>query len=365
MKLNKGFHSGPHQRKVSANEPDAKAMLPESPGVRLSAASTMRLASVLTPLNDYHLTLAAQCGVEDITVRYPGPDLESLLCLKRQIESHGLRLAIVEGYLPIEHLKLGCDHDGSELAAMKTLIRHLGQAGVPILCYNFMAGTDWVRTRLDAPERGGAKVTGFDLREAQRAMSLSATAGTIAAQRITAEELWTNLERLLRELVPVAEEAGVFLAMHPDDPPLPEFQGKARIMNSVENFERLVRLVPSAHNGICFCQGTFAAMGVDIPATIRRLGPHIRYVHFRDVRGTGPAQFVETFHDNGPTDMVAAMAAYREVGFRGPLRPDHVPQLIGEEQGEPGYTMLGRLFAYGFMRGLMQAAEKFVPDPKR
>jgi mannonate dehydratase len=97
-------------------------------------------------------------------------------------------------------------------------------------------------------------------------------------------------------------------------------------------------------------------MGVDIPATIRRLGPHIKYVHFRDVRGT-PEDFAETFHDNGPTDMVAAMRALREVGFAGPLRPDHVPQLVGEEDGEPGYTMMGRLFAYGYIQGLMQATE--------
>ena len=324
----------------------------------------MRLASVLTPLDQYNLTLAAQCGVQDITVRYPGPDFADLLRLQKQIEAHDMRLAIVEGYLPIERLKLGRD-DGSELAAMKSLIGHMGKAGVPILCYNFMAGTDWVRTRLDAPERGGARVTEFNLQAAEHAVSLSATASTIAADRISAEQLWANLERLLRELVPVAEECGVFLAMHPDDPPLQEFQGKARIMNSVENFERLVALVPSKHNGICFCQGTFAAMGVDIPATIRRLGPHIRYVHFRDVRATSPGHFVETFHDNGPTDMVAAMAAYREAGFTGPLRPDHVPQLIGEEGGEPGYTMLGRLFAYGYMRGLMQAAEKFVRVPSQ
>jgi len=330
----------------------------------LHPVSAMRLASVLTPLSDYNLTLAAQCGVEDITVRYPGPSLEDLLRLKRQVESHGLRLAIVEGYLPIERIKLGRD-DGTELAAMKLLIRQMGEAGIPILCYNFMAGTDWVRTRLDAPERGGARVTEFDLAAAERAVSLSATASSISTDRISAEALWTNLERLLRELVPVAEECGVFLAMHPDDPPLPEFQGKARIMNSIENFERLVRLVPSAHNGICFCQGTFASMGVDIPATIRRLGPHIRYVHFRDVRATGPGHFVETFHDNGPTDMVAAMAAYREAGFTGPMRPDHVPQLIGEEHGEPGYTMLGRLFAYGYMRALMQSAEKLVRIPSQ
>jgi mannonate dehydratase len=88
----------------------------------------------------------------------------------------------------------------------------------------------------------------------------------------------------------------------------------------------------------------------------RRLGNHIRYVHFLDVRGTATS-FTETFHDNGPTDMVAAMRAYRSVGFDGPIRPDHVPQLVGEEGGEPGYTMKGRLFAYGYMRGLMQATE--------
>jgi mannonate dehydratase len=125
-------------------------------------------------------------------------------------------------------------------------------------------------------------------------------------------------------------------------------------MNSVENFERLVELVPSPSNAICFCQGTFAAMGCDIPSSIRRLGKHIRYVHFRDVRGTRE-EFVETFHDNGPTDMAAAMRAYRDIGFQGPMRPDHVPQLYGEDDGEPGYTMLGRLFAYGYMRGLMDA----------
>jgi mannonate dehydratase len=315
----------------------------------------MRLASVLTPLNDHHLALAAQCGVEEITVRYPGPELVPLLQTKAQIERYGMKLGIVEGYLPIEKLKLGRD-DGSDMAAMKLLLQHMSEAEIPLLCYNFMAGTDWVRTKLDAKERGGALVTAFDLREAEKAMSLSATASQIGSETISADTLWTNLEHMLAELVPEAEKRGVTLVMHPDDPPLPVFAGKARIMNSVENFERLRRIAPSRHNAICFCQGTFAAMGVDIPATIRRLGAHIRYVHFRDVRGTAEA-FAETFHDNGPTDMAAAMRAYRDIGFNGPMRPDHVPQLDGEENGEPGYTMMGRLFAYGYMRGLMQAIE--------
>jgi len=316
----------------------------------------MKLASVLIPQSVENLRLAAQCGVTDIVTRYPGDELEDVISAKRAIEEHGLRLSVIEGWLPIEKIKLGIDSDGAELAAMKRLVQNMGKAGIPTLCYNFMAGTDWVRTRLDHPERGGAKVTGFDLAAAESAMSLNQPTTEIAEGGISAEELWKNLETFLQELIPVAEQAGVDLAMHPDDPPLPEFRGKARIMNSVENFERLAVLVPSPRNGICFCQGSFATMGADIPEAIRRLGEHIRYVHFRDVRGT-PDSFLETFHDNGPTDMVAAMKAYREIEFEGAIRPDHVPQLEGEDEGDPGYTMLGRLFAYGYMRGLMQAVE--------
>lgn len=317
----------------------------------------MRLATVLTPVSQENLTLAAQCGVTDVVGRYCGSGLDDLLPLKESIESHGLRLATIEGYLPIENLKLGRD-DGRERAAMIELIQNMGRIGVPILCYNFMAGTDWVRTQLDVPERAGAKVTAFRLADVERSLSLNQTRASSAVRPaddgVSAESLWRNLESFLHALIPVAEQAGVTLCMHPDDPPLEELLGRARIMNSVENFERLISLVDSPANAICFCQGSFAAMGVDIPSTIRRLGRHIRYVHFRDVRGTRD-NFVETFHDNGPTDMAAAIRAYREIGFSGPLRPDHVPQLYGEDDGEPGYTMLGRLFAYGYIRGLMDA----------
>lgn len=315
----------------------------------------IQLSTVLTPMSDENLTLAAQCGVTGVVARYSGTDLDDLLKQKDRIESFGMKLIAVEGYLPIERIKVGRD-DGRDMAEMKTLLKNMQRAGIGYLCYNFMAGTDWVRTQLDAPERAGAKVTAFRLAEVERAMSLSANASTIDAEKISAESLWKNLTAFLREIIPVAEETGVTMCMHPDDPPLPELMGKSRIMNSVENFERLVDLVPSPCNAICFCQGTFATMGVDIPKSIRRLGKHIRYVHFRDVRGT-PEAFVETFHDNGVTDMAAAMRAYREVGFNGPIRPDHVPQLIGEDDGEPGYTMLGRLFAYGYIRALIQATE--------
>jgi mannonate dehydratase len=316
----------------------------------------MRLASVLTPLSDLHLQLAAQVGVTDVVVRYPGPDPAALAALCERVCRFGLRVSVVEGYLPMENVILGNDRRDTETEAMKALFRSMGACGVSLCSYHFMAGTDWVRTRVDVPERGGALVTAFDLAEVERAVSLTRSAGPLVTERIEAAALWENLEYFLRAVLPTAEACGVTLAMHPDDPPLPEFLGRARIMNSVESFERLVRLAPSRSNAVCFCQGTFAEMGEAIVPAIRRLGPHIRYVHFRDIRGTRE-RFVETFHDNGPTDMAAAMRAYREIGFDGPMRPDHVPQLAGEEDGPPGYTMLGRLFAFGYMRGLMHGID--------
>jgi mannonate dehydratase len=320
----------------------------------------MRLASVLTPLSDYNLQLAAQVGVTDIVTRCPGPDPAELAAVCERVRRFGLRVSVIEGYLPIENSILGNVRRDAEIEEMKGLLRSMAASGVHLCCYNWMAGTDWVRTRLDAPERGGALVTAFDLAEVERAVSLTDEAERVGTERIEAAALWENLEYFLRAVLPEAEACGVTLAMHPDDPPLPEFLGRARIMHCVEGFERLVRLVPSPRSAICFCQGTFAEMGEDIPAAIRRLGPHIRYVHFRDVRGTAE-RFAETFHDNGPTDMAAAMRAYREIGFDGPMRPDHVPQLAGEEDGPPGYTMLGRLFAFGYMRGLMHGIEASGP----
>ncbi len=321
----------------------------------------MQLSTVLQPLSKENLRLAAQCGVEGYVARYPGPRYEDLLETKERVEEEGLKLVAIEGFLPIEKTKSGTDYDGEELKAMKRLIEHMGRAGVPVLCYNWMAGTDWVRTKLDVRERGGAKVTAFDLAEAERAVKLDHSGGDdfqeeMTHQNMDADSLWKNLKAFLEEVIPVAEAAGVDLAMHPDDPPLPELFGDARIMNCVENFERLVSLVESPRNGICFCQANFVAMGANVPDTIQRLGKHMKYVHFRDVRGTAES-FVETFHDNGPTDMAEAIRELKAVGFNGPIRPDHVPQLEGEGDENPCYTMLGRLYAFGYLRGLIQAAD--------
>ena len=316
----------------------------------------MKLASVLTPLSDENLTLAAQCGVDQIVVRYPGSDLTEITRMQQRVRSFGMEIGVVEGYLPIDRIKLGTDN-GTDLRAMKTLIHHLSDLDIRMICYNFMAGTDWIRTSVDAPERGGSKVTAFrlvDLDKARIPGRPAFRADLEAGAKRT--ELWKNLQNFLEEIIPVAENAGVVMAMHPDDPPLPQLLGNERIMHDVAGFEKLVEMVKSPSNKIAFCQGSFSEMGIDIPATIRRLGPHIAYVHYRDVVGTAE-DFRESWQDNGQTDMAEAMRAYREVGFSGPMRPDHVPQMLGEDDGEPGYTMLGRLFAFGYIRGMMHATE--------
>ena len=154
--------------------------------------------------------------------------------------------------------------------------------------------------------------------------------------------------------MPVAEKVGVKLAMHPDDPPLSPIRGIGRIMRSIENFQRLIDLRPSPMNGITLCQGNFTLMTDDLPRVIHQFGEKIFFVHFRDVKGT-PEHFEETWHDAGKTDMLACMRTYREIGFDGVLRPDHVPTVEGDSNDNAGYSAFGRLYAIGYIRGLRQA----------
>ncbi len=308
----------------------------------------MKIAEVLTPLSDHHLALAAQIGCDEIVLRCPQEDLNTLGQDVARVEARGMKVSVVEGYLPMGSLKLRSPGWENDLQRMRQLITLMGRLGIRILCYNFMPSGDWVRTKVPHTERGGALVTAFDLAQVE-----DPHPGKLVF--IEEAQLWTNLGLFLAELLPWAEQHGVELSMHPDDPPLSPLFGYGRIMTRVAAFDRLLNLSASPANKVCFCQGNFKAMGADIPATIRHFGDRINFVHFRDVAGTVPS-FRETFHDNGPTNMAEAIRSYLDIGFTGPIRSDHVPMLDGET-GEPGYTMQGRLFAVGYMRGLLQAAQ--------
>jgi mannonate dehydratase len=277
-------------------------------------------------------------------------ELGPLRRLKGAFQAAGFELAVIESSPPMERIRLGLPGRDEEIEQFNTMLRSMGALGIPVVCYNFMAVLNWLRTSTTIPARGGALVTGYD-------HDLVRDAPLTEAGIVPEERLWENFAYFLERVVPVAEEAGVKLALHPDDPPLSPIRGVGRIMRSLEAFQRVIDMVPSDSNGITLCQGNFALMTDDLPAAIRHFGRQgkIFFVHFRDVRGT-PERFVETFHDEGQTDMLACMRAYREIGFEGVLRPDHVPTLEGDSNDAPGYSSIGRLFAIGYIKGLRQAA---------
>lgn len=277
-------------------------------------------------------------------------DYEGLARLKNAYGEGGLTVAAIEDNPPLDRVRLGLDGRDEQIEWFCTLIRSMGRLEIPVLSYSFMTIFDWIRTSIEAPARGGAVSTEYDHR-------LTAGSEPISVATVPEEDMWRNLQYFLERVVPVAEDAGVRLALHPDDPPLSPVRGITRIINSVEALQRAIDLVPSSFNGLTFCQGNITLMTDDLPAAIESFGRQekIFYVHFRDVRGT-PERFVETFHDEGQTDMLACMRAYRRIGFDGVMRSDHSPTLEGDTNDKPGYSTLARLFAVGYMTGLREAA---------
>lgn len=330
-------------------------------------AMRMQLAEVLTNREKSVLwELTRQLGVTQVVSGITdGPDLapawdfDRLKAIKEKFSAEGLDLTVIESAPASiqEPIKLGLGDRDEHIDHFCQLIENMGKLDIPVMCHNWMAGIGWLRTSFDEPERGGALVSGFnhDVNEAL---------GPTQFGEVTEDQLWERMEYFLKRVVPVAEKAGVYLAVHPDDPPRSPIRGIGRILTSPENFQRVLDIYPSPHNGITFCQGNFSAMGVDVPETIRHFGRQgaIKFVHFRDVRGDRD-NFVETFHDNGQTDMVEAIRAYADVDFAGPARVDHVPTMAGEDNSAPGYETMGRLYALGYMRGLMEAVAKEYDQP--
>ena len=306
----------------------------------------MDLSIMLPPHRDDRWQLAEQLDLDAAVVRFwgveePWWDRETLQTTADRFAAAGLPLAVVEDRPPMTATVLGREGRDEEIAEVKRLIENMGAAGIDTYCWVWTEHPLGVLRTGEYEDRGGSRQTGYDHDWMERR-------GAHPAADVTEEDLWENLAYFLDEVVPVAEAAGVNLALHPDDPPISPIRGVPRIVKSIEDYERILSLHESRHHGVTFCQGNFSAMGVDVPAAIRRLGEHIRFVHFRDVAGT-PDSFVETWHDDGQTDMRAAMDAYRDVGFDGPIRPDHVPTLAGDLDSYAG----GRLYSVGYMRGLL------------
>jgi mannonate dehydratase len=317
----------------------------------------IKIAEYLPPTPSPLWKLAKQAGVDYVVggLPYNDPtngndkpwDFMPLLRMKNRYEDAGFNVAVIESRPPMDKIMRGLPGRDEEIEACITLIKNMGRLEIPVWCYAWMAVMNWTRTSTTVRSRGDSLVTAFKLEDYEKGPQLP---------EVKEEDLWKNLEYFLKVLVPVAEEAGVKLSAHPDDPPMSPLRGVGRILVSAENFQRLIDLVPSDANTITLCQGNFTLMTDDLPAVIRRFGQQgkISFVHFRDVKGD-VRNFQEAWHDDGKTDMLACMEAYRDIGFEGVLRPDHVPTVEGDSNDNAGYSSFGRLYAIGYIRGLREA----------
>jgi len=284
--------------------------------------------------------------------------VDGLTRVRRQVESFGLKLDCVP--LPLsarsiteaEHPEILLAKDPERDRAIEDLcqmIRNCGKAGIPMVKYN-LTFIGVVRTARTSG-RGGASLSTFDYSQAKPEPPLT------AAGRITDEIYWDRITYFLKRVVPVAEEAKVKIACHPQDPGMPRdtgWRGVNTVLGTPEGLRRFVATVPSPWHGLNFCQGTVAEMlerpGEQIYDVIREFGRRgkIFNVHFRNIRG-GFLKFAETLPDDGDVDLPRALRVYREVGYDGMLMPDHVPQIAGDAGGQKAFA-----FCFGYLQALLQ-----------
>lgn len=343
-------------------------------------------------LNADHYAFARQCGCTHVvahlvdyfrTSRSNGPgdqpvgddagwglagdpdklwSFEELSALKREINEAGLELEAIENFDPAHwhDVLLDGPQKKHQLENLKTIIRNIGRAGIPVMGYNFsIAG---VAGRVKGGfARGGAVAVGMDGpfdKPMPNGMVWNmihdgnAPPGDVPPA--TSEQLWRRFEDFLDAIVPVAEDAGVKLAAHPDDPPMPTVRGQPRLVYQPRHYQKLLDLHPSPSNALEFCLGSLAEMTegdiyetVDLHSRQGSLG----YVHFRNVRGKVP-HYRETFVDDGEIDMLRVLRILKKNGYDGVLIPDHAPQV---NCAAPWHA--GMAFALGYMKAALQSLD--------
>ena len=301
---------------------------------------------------------------------------DSLERLAATVDQAGLRLEVIESIPVHEDIKLGRPTRDRLIDAYGESIQRLGDLGIPVLCYNFMPIFDWTRTDLALPMPDGSTALAYDHRALAR-IDLSRGTGDLpgwaaaydartlnalldAYRSVNEEQLWENLAFFLERIVPIAAESNVKLAIHPDDPPWSIF-GLPRIVTNASALERLTRLVDHPANGVTFCTGSLGAdPSNDLPSMIRSLGERgrIHFMHCRNVCRTGDKQFNESPHPTqfGSVPMLDVMRALRDIGFRGPMRPDH-GRMIWDEHGRPGYGLYDRALGAMYLQGLWEGVQ--------
>ncbi len=305
--------------------------------------------------------------------------LDGIEALRDRIGAEGLELSVIESIPVHEDIKLGRGERERYADAYCRSIEHMGRAGVPVLCYNFMPVFDWTRTELAMAMPDGSTALAYDDAALAR-IDLSNGTGDLpgwataydaatlhelmsAYRAIDAERLWENLAWFLERVVPVATTSGVNMALHPDDPPWSIF-GLPRIIVDDVALERVLSLVDAPANGLTFCTGSLGASATnDLTAMAARFAAagRIHFAHCRNVRRLGARSFHESPHPSalGSVDMRGVLAALRANGFTGPMRPDH-GRMIWGEQGRPGYGLYDRALGATYLQGLWEGIGETV-----
>jgi mannonate dehydratase len=297
------------------------------------------------------LTVPAGLSQAELTERYQA--------VVRHFAEGGLRVYRLANHRVhnMEEVTLNLPGRDAKIEEYLVYLRALAAAGVRYATYAHMANGIW--STAGESVRGGARGRAFRLAEARTGWWIDQTwdAPLSHGRAYGEDELWDNYAYFIRRVVPVAEEAGVYIGIHPDDPPVYPLGGVPRcIFGTFEGYRRAIELANSPNIGVCLCLGCWLeggpAMGKDAVETIRYFGRlrKLFKVHFRNVTAPMPEGFVETFLDDGYGDMLAIMRALREVNFGGAIISDHLQDMLGGRRAAEGY-------AVGYMRGLLQAAE--------
>ena len=310
-------------------------------------------------------------------------EMDDILALKTEIEAAGLQLAGIESVNIHDAIKIGSPDREQYIENYITTLERLGQAGIHMVCYNFMPVFDWTRTELARMRPDGSTVLAYN-QAAVDAIDPAKMFDSIAGDMngtvmpgwepermahvkelfemykdVDDEKLFANLKYFLERIMPTCDKYNINMAIHPDDPAWSVF-GLPRIIINKQNILRMMKMVDNPHNGVTFCSGSYGTnLENDLPDMIRSLKGRIHFAHVRNLKFNSPTDFEEAAHlsSDGTFDMYEIMLALYDIGFEGPIRPDH-GRMIWDEVAMPGYGLYDRALGATYLNGLWEAIEK-------